>query len=246
MSFQFAQVTGNNNLQELIPADSLTEAVVHSLSIYNPTSSALTCDLYHNDKLIIGEIPLPAKQTYTYPKVINVPVDHNFGIRTGAATEVSCSYLKQAIDNTQTLSTAQTLKQEIDTTAANAVTAIESAVGTLPEGSIADSFISTEATWSSQKINTELVRHVVSTSVNYTANSNDIVSVTAEGLVITLPLNPSANILVDILAGPYITTSVDPNGANIEGKPDETLLIDVPNVGVTLIYVDSITGWRIY
>jgi hypothetical protein len=69
-------------------------------------------------------------------------------------------------------------------------------------------------------------------------------TVTSSGSIVTLPASPAAGDTVYISNGPYTNTTIAKNGQFIMGL-NENLILDVANIGVTLIFADSTRGWRI-
>jgi hypothetical protein len=86
---------------------------------------------------------------------------------------------------------------------------------------------------------------ISTTATSKTLANRERCSVTAAGQTITLPANPLAGWEVSITIGDsFINTIVARNGQKLMGL-EEDLTIDVPNVTVTLYYVDATLGWRI-
>lgn len=81
-----------------------------------------------------------------------------------------------------------------------------------------------------------------STSTDKTLADRERCTVTAAGQTITLPASPVTGAAVVILVGDFDDTVIARNGSTIMGL-SENLTVDVPNVGVTLVF--NGTTWRI-
>lgn len=84
----------------------------------------------------------------------------------------------------------------------------------------------------------------------YTAQNGDrLFANTAGGaFTITAPANPIAGVTffeVADYAGVFGTNNltINPNGANVEGKSGDTLILDMNNLSVIVRYVDATKGW---
>jgi len=85
--------------------------------------------------------------------------------------------------------------------------------------------------------------------VTTTDVSKDIVEgercfVIAPGCTITLPANPAVNDEVSVGVQAFEDTVIANNSEKIMGEVD-SLIIDKPNVVVTLLYTGELEGWRI-
>ena len=83
------------------------------------------------------------------------------------------------------------------------------------------------------------------TSTSKTLANRERCTVLASGLTITLPANPSPGWEVSVtIAGTIVDTVIARNGANIMSAAED-LRVDIPDVTVTLYFVDATRGWRI-
>jgi hypothetical protein len=83
------------------------------------------------------------------------------------------------------------------------------------------------------------------TAVSKTLVNRERCTVTAAGLTITLPASPAVGSEVSItVAGTFTNTIIARNGLNIMSRAED-LTIDLPDVTVTLYYVDATRGWRV-
>ena len=87
--------------------------------------------------------------------------------------------------------------------------------------------------------------NVTTTATSKTIVAGEFCNVTAATQTITLPASPSAGDTVKIGVNSFTDTTVARNGSNIMSLA-ENLTIDKANVLLTLTYVDSTIGWRIY
>lgn len=85
---------------------------------------------------------------------------------------------------------------------------------------------------------------VTTTSISKTLVNREFCTVTSEGQTITLPASPSPGWEVVISVGDFYKTVINRNGQNIMGL-SENMTINVRNVTVNLVFVDSVRGWRI-
>jgi hypothetical protein len=86
---------------------------------------------------------------------------------------------------------------------------------------------------------------ITTTATSKTLANRERCSVTAGGQTITLPPVPSAGWEVSItIAGDFDDTVIARNGSNIMSLASD-LTVDIPDVTVTLYYVDATRGWRI-
>jgi hypothetical protein len=86
---------------------------------------------------------------------------------------------------------------------------------------------------------------ITTTAVNKTLIAGEVCSVTADGLVITLPATPTAGMTVTVAVGNAISnTGIGRNGSPIMGIAED-LIINSGNTSVTFVYIDSNIGWRI-
>lgn len=86
---------------------------------------------------------------------------------------------------------------------------------------------------------------VTTTAVSKTLAVGEFCTVTAAGVVLTLPITPSPGDTVGAaIVGVIEDTEFDRNGENIMSLADN-LTIDKGNVTVTLTFADSTSGWRI-
>lgn len=85
-----------------------------------------------------------------------------------------------------------------------------------------------------------------STSTSTTVSDRERLTVLATGVLVTLPGSPSQGdqLTIGTISG-VSDTVVSGNGSPIMER-NEDLTIDVPDVNVTMIYVDGSLGWRIY
>lgn len=118
-----------------------------------------------------------------------------------------------------------------------------------------DASISTDSTWSSDKMNTELLAanpmdNVAVTNANYTAGSNERLFTTTSttSLTITLPPSPAMGDIVEVLdvTGDFDDNNVtlDRNGLKIDGA-EENLILDVEKAITVLTYSGSSQGWLV-
>lgn len=75
-----------------------------------------------------------------------------------------------------------------------------------------------------------------------TISNRELIYVTSNSQTITLPASPHPGNEVEIIVGNYTGTIVARNSQNIMGLA-ENMTIDLPYVGVRLIYVDATRGW---
>ena len=87
--------------------------------------------------------------------------------------------------------------------------------------------------------------NVTTTATSKTIVAGEFCNVTAATQTITLPATTSAGDTVKIGVNNFTDTTVARNGSNIMSLA-ENLTIDKANVLLTLTYVDSTIGWRIY
>lgn len=85
-----------------------------------------------------------------------------------------------------------------------------------------------------------------STSTSTTVSDRERLTVLATGVLVTLPGSPNQGdqLSIGTISG-VSDTVVSGNGSPIMER-NEDLTIDVPDVNVTMIYVDGSLGWRIY
>lgn len=94
-------------------------------------------------------------------------------------------------------------------------------------------------------LNGKINYNVTTTGVSKTISNLEYCTVTANGLIITLPQNPLVGDRVKIGMGENVTTvTIGRNGSKIMGFTDD-MIIDIPYVTVELIYINSTIGWRI-
>jgi len=86
---------------------------------------------------------------------------------------------------------------------------------------------------------------VTTTGVSTSIVHQEMVVVISSGQTVTLPSNPNVGDYVNIGVKNFTDTTVDRNGSNIMSL-GEDMTIDVTNSSVSLIYVDSTIGWRIF
>lgn len=86
----------------------------------------------------------------------------------------------------------------------------------------------------------------VVTLSSQTVSSGNQYILGANGLTLTLPLNPTTGMQIEILDGAGINTSttISGNGAMVEGVAN--FVMDVPQFWVKLIYVNPTYGWRVF
>ena len=87
--------------------------------------------------------------------------------------------------------------------------------------------------------------NVTTTATSKTIVAGEFCNVTSATQTITLPASPSAGDTVKVGVNNFTDTTVARNGSNIMSLA-ENLTIDKANVLLTLTYVDSTIGWRIY
>lgn len=106
--------------------------------------------------------------------------------------------------------------------------------------------LDTQVSSQSQKVaNNRRYAVVNTTSTNYTLEPGEFLSVTADGITVTLPADPLDGETVSInLAGDFQNVKVGRNGKEILGVPED-LIIDTPYATVTFIYVNSTVQWRV-
>ncbi len=79
-----------------------------------------------------------------------------------------------------------------------------------------------------------------------TISDGELISVNTSGQTITLPSSPAQGDTVYISVGKFTNTTIAKNGSNISGL-NENLIIDVGDIGITLIYSGNATqGWRLF
>ena len=79
-----------------------------------------------------------------------------------------------------------------------------------------------------------------------TISDGEFISVNSSGQTITLPNSPAQGDTVYISVGKFTNTTIAKNGSNISGL-NENLIIDVADIGITLIYSGNATqGWRLF
>lgn len=81
-------------------------------------------------------------------------------------------------------------------------------------------------------------------SSNITLEAGTLYSTITSGLVLTLPASPATGTMVGVAVGPYTDTIIHRNSQSIMGL-GENMVIDVPNVAVTLVFTGSPWGWKI-
>lgn len=86
---------------------------------------------------------------------------------------------------------------------------------------------------------------VFAVGVNTTLQVRDFCEVTGAGLTITLPASPEPGNELKIGVGTFTDTVVARNGSNIASLAED-FTIDIENVNVGFLYVDSSVGWRVY
>jgi hypothetical protein len=87
--------------------------------------------------------------------------------------------------------------------------------------------------------------HITTTSTNKTLTNLEYCTVTADGLTITLPSNPSVGNKVMIgVSGDYKNTTIARNNSNIMSLAED-MVVDSGYVTLSMIYINSTLGWRI-
>lgn len=82
-------------------------------------------------------------------------------------------------------------------------------------------------------------------SGNKTLYNRERCSVITPGVVLTTPASPQPGYEVAVTVAGYFTDTVISGNSNNIMSSTEDLTIDVPNVTVSLYYVDATRGWRV-
>lgn len=90
---------------------------------------------------------------------------------------------------------------------------------------------------------------ISTTPINKTIVNREFTTVigigTTAGVTVTLPASPQPGWLAGVgIAGTFTDTIVGRNGSNIMGV-GENMTIDVANLNVSFLYVDSTIGWKV-
>lgn len=82
-------------------------------------------------------------------------------------------------------------------------------------------------------------------AANTTITAGQMFIANTSSVTVTLPVSPSTGDTVYIGVGDFTDTTIGRNGENIMSTAED-LTIDTANLTLTLTYVNSAIGWRIY
>lgn len=123
--------------------------------------------------------------------------------------------------------------------------------GTVTPAKLSQSYLTTTSanavyqTISSAAATYQPLPTVTTTAVSKTLSNNEMCTVTASGVVLTLPASPSpANRVTVNITGNITNTVLARNGSKIMSL-SEDMIINAGNASITLTYIDSNIGWRI-
>lgn len=136
------------------------EAVVHSFTIQNTTSTDKYFDLLVNDVEVLQRVKVVAGSLFTMEKPLNLAPNSSMKLVGDNGLKCLFSVLESAVDAAAALTEVQSImqttegyKNEVLAAAAQAASQVAS---TLPVGSVMDSIINPNTTWSSFKINMQI------------------------------------------------------------------------------------------
>jgi hypothetical protein len=110
-------------------------------------------------------------------------------------------------------------------------------VGSAGQIVVADPSVGVGATWKDQYLTT-------ATAVSKSLVNREYCSVTADGITLTLPGSPTNGSYVSINNISTFTNIIIARNGNLLMGQSEDMTIDLPYATVTLVYVNSIIGWR--
>ena len=198
------------------------------------------------DGVIVVTEEVPANGNFRIPDKLNLPVNTTLTVNASAGVSVTISYFQQAIDTAAALTVIQsTLQDAVDAAAASAILA-ENA---LPSGTIDDSSIGTDSTYSSTKIDSELDLKANKASPIFTGSITEQVAIatdvlsSASGTVQTRTLAADVT-FTDALAEGQAMTLLLTNAGYVITYPAVTWFGDeTPTLGTTdKLFFEKING----
>ena len=161
MAFFKQSVNGDGTIKTVWTTEASKEASVHSMYIQNTTSIDKFFDLLFDGIVVLERVKVPANDTKIMEKPINIPTLVSLQIKADAGLRCLFSLFESALDVDAALTSVEILANNANNSADRAENAANETVAkisaTLPDGTISDGTVALQTTWSSSKINEQIL-----------------------------------------------------------------------------------------